>query len=130
MIILGINAYHGDSSACLVIDGKLINAIEEERIRRIKHWAGFPSESIKWCLADAKIDIKDIDYIAVSKNPSAHLHKKILRTLVKGPSLDFLKNRFSNLTKISEIKSQIAESLNIDLSVIKADVQNIEHHLS
>jgi len=50
MFILGINAYHGDSSACLVVDGRLICAIEEERIRRIKHWAGLPIESIKWCL--------------------------------------------------------------------------------
>lgn len=40
MIILGPNAYHGDSSACLVIDGKLVVAAEEERFRRIKHWAG------------------------------------------------------------------------------------------
>ena len=50
MIILGINAYHGDSSAALVIDGKIVNAIEEERINRIKHWAGLPVESMKWCL--------------------------------------------------------------------------------
>jgi carbamoyltransferase len=48
MIILGINAYHGDSSACILSDGKLVCAIEEERIRRIKHWAGFHIESIKW----------------------------------------------------------------------------------
>ena len=40
MIILGINAYHGDSSACLVVDGRLVCAIEEERIVRKKHWAG------------------------------------------------------------------------------------------
>ena len=85
--ILGLNAYHGDSSACLVIDGVLINAIEEERIRRIKHWAGLPTESIKWCLSDAEIQIQDVDYIAISRNPSAHLHKKILRVLSKTPSL-------------------------------------------
>ena len=130
MNILGINAYHGDSSACLVTDGQIINAIEEERINRIKHWAGFPAEAIKWCLADAKIGIQDVDYIAVSRNPSAHLHKKILRTLTRTPSLNFLKNRLSNVTKISEIKSQIAKALNVDVSVIKAEVENIEHHLA
>ncbi|GIK62068.1 MAG: hypothetical protein BroJett017_29580 [Ignavibacteriota bacterium] len=63
MYILGLNAYHGDSSACLIKDGKIINAIEEERIRRIKHWAGFPSESIKFCLKDAGITISDVDHI-------------------------------------------------------------------
>ena len=78
MYILGINAYHGDSSACLLKDGKIICAIEEERIRRIKHWAGFPSEAIKFCLNDAGINISDIDYITIGRNPSAHLAKKLL----------------------------------------------------
>ncbi len=43
MVILGLNAYHGDSSACIVIDGQLIAAVEEERFMRIKHWLGFPA---------------------------------------------------------------------------------------
>ena len=128
MIILGINAYHGDSAACLVVDGKLINAIEEERIRRIKHWAGLPTEAIKWCLSDAKIKIQDVDYIAVSRNPSAHLHKKILSVLSKTPTLDFLKNRLLNVSTIGDIKTKIAEALNIELATIKAKVENIEHH--
>ena len=50
MYILGINAYHGDSSACLLKDGNLVVAVEEERFNRIKHWAGFPAEAIKFCL--------------------------------------------------------------------------------
>jgi len=90
MKILGINAYHGDSAACLVEDGKLICAIEEERIRRIKHWAGLPTESIKWCLKYSNVDVRDIDYIAISRNPSSHLHKKILRVLLETPNLKFL----------------------------------------
>ena len=69
MVILGINAYHGDSSAALVKDGQLLAAIEEERIRRIKHWAGLPIESIKWVLDYTKTDIKDVDFITVSRNP-------------------------------------------------------------
>jgi len=100
MFILGINAYHGDSSACLVVDGRLICAIEEERIRRIKHWAGLPTKSIKWCLNYAGIDIRDVDYIAISRSPSAHLHKKILRLLIKAPKLGFLKNRLQNVSGV------------------------------
>ena len=65
MYILGINAYHGDSSACLIKDGNVVCACEEERITRVKHWAGFPIESIKFCLDDQKISIKDIDYITI-----------------------------------------------------------------
>ncbi len=49
--ILGINAFHGDSSACLVKDGALVAAVEEERFRRVKHWAGFPTEAIRYCLS-------------------------------------------------------------------------------
>ena len=60
MYILGINAFHGDSSACLIKDGVVVCATEEERIRRIKHWAGFPSEAIKFCLREANIDITQV----------------------------------------------------------------------
>ncbi len=56
--ILGLNAYHAESFACVVIDGKLIAAAEEERFRRIKHWAGFPSEAIRYCFKDGyNVDI-------------------------------------------------------------------------
>lgn len=130
MNILGINAYHGDSSAALVIDGKVICAIEEERIRRIKHWAGFPGESIKWCLSYANIDIKELDFIAISRKPSAHLHKKLLRTIVKTPKIKFLQNRLSNVSKIGNIKSQIANLFQTEEKTIKAKVINIEHHIA
>ena len=59
MYILGINAYHGDSSACILKDGIVIAASEEERFKRIKHWAGFPSEAIKFCLEAAAISVSE-----------------------------------------------------------------------
>lgn len=128
MIILGLNAYHGDSSACIVMDGKLICAIEEERIRRIKHWAGLPTESIKGCLQYAGLDIKDIDCIAISRDPSAHIHKKFLRILTRTPKVSFLKNRFQNASRIHDIKKLIADTLNVDVTNIKAELKRIEHH--
>ena len=60
MYILGLNIYHGDSSACIIKNGKIIAASEEERFKRIKHWAGFPIEAIRFCLQDANIKITDI----------------------------------------------------------------------
>ena len=63
MHILGINAYHGDSSACLVRGGTLIAAAEEERFRRIKHWAGLPAEAIAYCLSEAGINLGDVDHV-------------------------------------------------------------------
>ena len=96
MYILGINAYHGDSSACLLKDGKVVCATEEERFRRIKHWAGFPSEAIKFCLQDAKISIEQVDYITISRNPKANFYKKIIYSLRHSISLSAIWNRLMN----------------------------------
>jgi len=71
--ILGLNAYYGDASACLVIDGKLVAAAEEERFRRVKHWAGFPVKAVRYCLAEGKLELKDIEHIAINSNPKANL---------------------------------------------------------
>ena len=77
MYILGINAYHGDSSACLLKDGVVLCASEEERFRRIKHWAGFPTEAIKFCLEDEGISIYDIDHVTISRDPKSNFQKKL-----------------------------------------------------
>ena len=92
--ILGINAFHADASAALVVDGKIINAVEEERFTRIKHSAGFPVESIKWSLEDARINFSEIDHIAINTNPKSHLLRKILYTLTKKPDPLFLLDRY------------------------------------
>jgi len=79
MYILGINAYHGDAAAALIKDGRIVAAAEEERFNRIKHCAGFPSLAIKYCLSAAGIGIEAVEHVGISRDPSAHLHKKILR---------------------------------------------------
>ena len=76
--ILGINAYHGDAAAAIIRDGEIVAAVEEERFNRVKHCAGFPSESIRFCLKAAGITIEDVDHVGISRDPSAHLHKKVL----------------------------------------------------
>jgi carbamoyltransferase len=78
MYILGINAYHGDAAAALIKDGGLIAAVEEERFNRIKHCAGFPTQAIEYCLRAAGISIADVEHVGISRDPSAHLHKKVL----------------------------------------------------
>ena len=89
-------AYHGDSSACILYNGEIIAASEEERFRRIKHWAGFPSEAIKFCLGEANIDITQVDYITISRDPSANLHKKIVHSVKNLVSVKALKDRLAN----------------------------------
>ena len=78
MYILGINAYHGDAAAALVKDGALVAAAEEERFNRIKHCAGFPAQSIQYCLRTAGITIEEVEHVGISRNPAAHLRKRIL----------------------------------------------------
>jgi carbamoyltransferase len=74
--ILGLNAYHADSSACLLRDGKLVAAAEEERFRRIKHWAGLPVEAVRWCLAEAGIGLDEVDHVAINRDPKAHFFQR------------------------------------------------------
>jgi carbamoyltransferase len=78
MYILGLNAFHGDAAAVLVKDGELIAGVEEERFNRVKHCAGFPAGAIEYCLRAAGIDIEEMDHIGISRDPSAHVHRKVL----------------------------------------------------
>ncbi len=130
MYILGINAYHGDSSACILKNGEVIAASEEERFRRIKHWAGFPSEAIKFCLNEAKISIEEVDYITISRKPSANLHKKILHTIKNKVSLKAMKDRLANSKKVASVKEELSNIFGISEEKIKAEVKNVEHHTS
>lgn len=128
MYILGLNAYHGDSSACLFRDGALIAASEEERFRRIKHWAGMPTEAIRFCLQTAGIDISQVDHIAISRDPKANMSKKMWHLLTEGFSIKALKARLENRSKVKDFAVQLAEDLSIERASIKAQIHHIEHH--
>ena len=93
MLIVGINAYHGDGSAAILRDGRLIAAVDEERFRRVKHWAGFPSEAIRTCLAMAGATAADVDVFAVSRNPRAHLWRKALFAVRRRPGTALIRSR-------------------------------------
>src|SRR4029453_6672393 len=96
MIILGLNSFHADSSAALVKDGKLIAAAEEERFRRIKHWAGFPSQAVAYCLREANVEVKDLDHIAFNQDNRANLTRKIYYFLIKRPNINLVLRRLRN----------------------------------
>jgi carbamoyltransferase len=130
MNILGINAYHGDSSAALVQDGRLIAAVEEERFTRIKHWAGFPIRSIEYCLKEAGIGAHDLDHIAVSFNPKANISSKLLFTLQNRPELKSILNRLKRQAKSLGILERLAQGLDCDPKSLKARVSHVEHHLA
>ncbi len=130
MIILGLNAYHGDSSACIVVDGRLIAAVEEERFTRIKHWAGLPVQAINYCLKEAGVSIKDIDHIAVNRNPTANLLRKAIFAFQKHPSLNLVKDRLKNASRIRDIKAVLSSELGVLSENIKAKIHHVEHHIA
>jgi carbamoyltransferase len=131
MIILGINAYHADSSAAIFVDGKLIVAAEEERFKRIKHWAGFPEEAVKFCLDECKIKLDDVDFITIGRDPKAKLFNKlafVIKNIFKSNQL--LKDRIRNKNKIDNISLDLSRFSGIDVSIIKDKLCFIEHHLA
>jgi carbamoyltransferase len=128
MNILGLNAYHGDASAALFVDGRLSSAMEEERFSRLKHQAGFPTLAVEHSLRHGGISAGDLDHIAISRDSNAHLHKKLMFALSKAPSLAMLRNRLTNASRIRDVKSSVAELAGVDESTLKAEVHRVEHH--
>lgn len=127
MVILGLNAYHGDASAALVIDGRLVAAAEEERFTRIKHNAGFPYNAVRYCLNEAGMKASDLDHIAVSRNPKAHFHQKIFHAL-KRKKWNQILDRLLNTKKIWNIAAEVGKALDSDPLLIRAKVHWVEHH--
>jgi len=130
MNILGINAYHGDAAAAIVSNGRLIAAAEEERFNRFKHSAGFPEQAIRYCLNAAGIGLEDLDHIGISRDPSAHLHKKILfaATRVARLATHQIKDRLGNAAKVRDLKDEIARVFGVSKKQLGARFHNVEHH--
>ena len=124
--ILGINAFHGDSSACLVRDGELLAAAEEERFRRIKHWAGFPSESIRYCLAEAGITLAEVAHVAINQDSRASLGRKVLYALTQRPDLGLVLDRLRNKRRRDGIEAHLARAF--PQSAFGGRVHAVEHH--
>jgi len=128
MNILGLNAYHGDASASLFADGRLSCAMEEERFSRLKHQAGFPALAVEHSLRYAGMAASDLDHIAVSRDNNAHLHKKLMFALSRGPSVAMLRDRLTNASKLRDVKSSVAEVAGMDETALRAEVHRVEHH--
>jgi carbamoyltransferase len=130
MYILGINAYHGDASAAVIKDGRLIAAAEEERFNRIKHCAGFPEQAIRYCLEEAAVRLEDVDHIGVSRDPSAHLHKKILYAASRFGVFRQAKDRLANAARVHDLKDELARVFSVSKRNLRAQFHNVEHHLA
>jgi carbamoyltransferase len=125
MNILGINAYHGNASAAMVCDGRLVAAVEEERFNRVKYAAGFPAQAIRYCLKEAGLTLAEIDHVAVPRNPYARLGTKLFYAL-KMPS--FARERAKVLVKFKGIPEALAQAFDVDPKTVGAEFHRIEHH--
>ena len=128
MIILGLNAFHADSSAALLRDGRLIAAVEEERFRRIKHWAGFPSLSVAYCLGEAGLQLSDVNHIAFNQDNRANLARKIVYFLTKHPDFSLVLNRLRNRRSRAAIPILLEQAF--PGQTVRGDLHPVEHHLA
>jgi carbamoyltransferase len=128
MLILGINAYHGDAAACLLRAGEIVAAAEEERFRRIKHWAGFPSEAIRYCLSEAKASLADVDHIAVNSDPGANIVRRVSYALLNRPDVRLILDRVRNQQRRSSIATELESAFPGE--TFKGSIHRVEHHLA
>jgi len=128
MLILGLNAFHGDSAACLVRDGAIVAAAEEERFRRVKHWAGFPAEAIRYCLAEAGATLADVAIIAVNSDPGASFVRKVGYALRTRPDLSLILDRLRNQAKRQSVEAELSEAF--PHAVFKGRIERVEHHVA
>ncbi len=125
MIILGINAYHANSSAAIVVDGRLVAAVEEERLNRVKYAAGLPVRAIRFCLDAAGAKLTEVDHIAVPRDPLARIGTK-LRFAMRMPR--FALDRIRVMKKFAGIQEEIAKAFDLAPESIRAQYHRVEHH--
>jgi carbamoyltransferase len=125
--VLGLNAFHGDSSACLLKNGRVIAAAEEERFRRIKHWAGFPREAIRWCLDYSGVTLADVEHVAVNQDAKANLGHKLVFLASKRPDLSLVLDRIRNKRERTGIGVTLMRELD---STFEGKLHFVEHHLA
>jgi len=130
MIILGLNAYHGDSSAALISGGKIIAAAEEERFLRFKHWAGFPEQSIRYCLSEAGVKLSEIDAIAVNRDPSSNVLRKALFAVARRPGYAFIRDRLKNAARIGDIRKDFETAFPAEIRSFRGRIKSVHHHIA
>lgn len=125
MVILGINAYHANAAAAIVVDGRLVAAVEEERLNRVKYAAGLPARAIQFCLDRAGAKLAEVDHIAVPRDPWARLGTK-LRFAIRMPK--FALDRVRVMRRFAGIREDLASAFQIAPDAIRGQFHRVEHH--
>jgi carbamoyltransferase len=128
LIVLGINAFHADAAAALVSDGKLVAAAEEERFRRIKHWAGFPAQAIAYCLREGGLRLGDVDHVAINQDDRAERWLKLRYLMAHPPHPGLMLDRVTNRGKRKRVPDLLAAAFPGE--TLRASFHPVEHHLA
>lgn len=128
MLILGLNAYHGDVAAVLLRDGDLVAAIEEERFRRIKHCAGVPEHAMRTCLSLAGAQAQDVDVFAVPRARRAHIPQKAWFALRHPRATRLARAHQSSAARLKSLPDAIGTALEITPSFVAERLHYVEHH--
>lgn len=130
MLILGLNMFHADASAALVQDGEVVFAVAEERLNRIKHYAGFPALAVKACLDFVGAKITDIDHVAVGQDSDANLAKKVQYALANPARILNLIRLRQRKQPMRDVGSLIAKALDVDRNALHFREHHLEHHIA
>lgn len=130
MLILGLNMFHADASAAIVLDGEVKFAVAEERLNRRKHFGGFPSLAIKACLDAVGADISDVEHVAVGQDSDANLAKKVRYALANPAKiLNFIRLR-QRKEVMRDVRALIAKALDISPVKLRFQEHHLEHHIA
>jgi len=129
--ILGLSAFHADASAAALADGRFVAGVEEERFRRIKHWAGFPERALAFCLDELGGDLDAVSDLAVSRQPRAYLLRKAALALTHPRSLRRAAARARNLRQVASLEERIAAAFGDGRDRRRLPrLHAVEHHLA
>ena len=129
-IILGINAFHAGAAAALIVDGEPVVAIAEERLNRVKYYAGFPKRSIRFCLDYAGLNFSDIDDVAVGRDRSANRVRKLAYVARNPDKLLNLAKLQSSRSGLNEIKDHMVVHCGVDRDQLRFEQHDVEHHVA
>src|SRR5271166_6259144 len=130
MLILGLNMFHADASAAIVLDGEVKFAIAEERLNRHKHFGGFPALAVKGCLDSIGAKISDVDHVAVGQDSDANLAKKVQYALANPAKIqNFIRLR-QRKEAMRDVRSLLAKALEADFSQLRFREHHLEHHIA
>ena len=130
MLILGLNMFHADASAAIVLDGEVKFAIAEERLNRHKHFGGFPALSVRACLDAVGAKISDVDHLAVGQDSDANLTKKVQYALANPAKiLNFIRLR-RRKEAMRDVRLLLAKALDVDPAEFHFQEHHLEHHIA